>query len=150
VRLPKLDTGVGATKPEELKNDAGARTHEGRLVRSKPEVQGTPHDGGRQRRSADRRKRRTTFHLAEPSTCEAQKLTHGWGRKAEVDMRLVDGTHVWLKRASVHLVLLLQKAEIEQNRRLRSWHGAKGLVPKLHLNFGAEAEEAIKLAFMRG
>ena len=74
MRLPKLDTGVGATKPEELKNDAGARTHEGRLVRSKPEVQGTPHDGGRQRRSADRRKRRTTFHLAEPSTSEVQKL----------------------------------------------------------------------------
>jgi hypothetical protein len=150
VHLSKLNTSVGATKPEELKHDAGARTHEARLVRRKPEVQSTPHDGSRQRRSADKRKRGTTFHLTEPSAGEAQRLTHGRGRKAEVDMGLVDRAHVRLKRTSVHLVLLLQKAQIEQDRRLRGWHGAEGLVPELHLNFGAEAEEAIELALVRG
>jgi hypothetical protein len=148
VRFSKLNASVCAAEPEELKHDTSASTHQSRLVRLEPKVQGARDHGSRQRRSANRRKRRSTFHLTEPSTGEAQELPHGWGSKTEVHVSLVDRAHIRLKRTGVHLILLLQKSQIKQNRRLRGWHGAKRLVPELQLNFRAEAEEAIELALV--
>ena len=98
VGLAHEHASVSTSKPGELRSEAGARTKGVEAISGEAELEEAKGDGGRERRAHGGCQSGFALYLGETTTSESKKMTHGRSREAKIDVSLIDGAEIGLKR----------------------------------------------------
>ena len=98
VGLAHEHASVSTSKPGELRSEAGARTKGVEAISGEAELEEAKGDGGRERRAHGSCQSGFALYLGETTTSESKKMTHGRSREAKIDVSLIDGAEIGLKR----------------------------------------------------